>query len=341
VEVSRFSPALHLRVGDSSNVGEARRAAVAAAIANRMGETDAGNVAIVATELATNLWRYAPGGLLSIQWITTECGEALEIVASDQGTGVENIERCIADGYSTGGTAGTGLGAVKRLSSEFDAYSLPGRGSVFVSRIARSGQPVAPRFNLQWAGFSKPVRGEVENGDAWQVSIDGDRARFFVVDGLGHGPTAAVAALTAVRSFQSHRDMRPQPFLEATHRELSGTRGAAAAFLQLEPSSGAVSYAGIGNISSCLIGSHGQKGMMSHNGTLGGNVRKIQAFDYAWPVGGILVMHSDGIKTRWSLADYPGLVERHPAIVAATLARDFSRGNDDMTVLVARCERRQ
>ena len=97
----------------------------------------------------------------------------------------------------------------------------------------------------------------------------------------------------------------------------------------------------VGNISSWLVGSNGQKGLISHNGTLGGDVRKFQAFEYSWLAGALLIMHSDGIKTHWSLDEYPGLATRHPAIIAATLARDFSRGRDDMTVLVARRGRTQ
>lgn len=333
--------AVHLTVRDSSNVGEARRNAVAVARANGMEEASAGAVAIVATELATNLFRYAPGGTLSIQWLTTTSGDALEIVAMDRGPGVEDISRCVSDGYSTGGTPGTGLGAVKRFSSEFDAYSLPGKGSIFVSRILRSRPAHSARPDLQWGAFSRPVSGETENGDSWGICVTADAARFFVVDGLGHGPVAAVAANTAVGSFLKHPTHTPLQCMEATHRDLAGTRGAAAAMLRLDGRSDAISYAGIGNISSWLVGTNGQKGLISHNGTLGGNVRKFQAFDYSWQAGALLIMHSDGIKTRWSLDDYPGLATRHPAIIAATLARDFSRGSDDMTVVVARRERMQ
>jgi len=341
VEVIPPQAAVHLTVRDSSNVGEARRTAVAIGRANGMDDTSAGAVAIVATELATNLCRYAPGGSLSIQWLATTSGDALEIIAMDQGPGVEDISRCVSDGYSTGGTPGTGLGAVKRFSSEFDAYSLPGRGSIFISRILRSRAAPSGRTDLQWGAFSRPVSGEVENGDAWQISVTADSARFFVVDGLGHGPVAAVAANTAVGSFLKHPDQAPLQFMQSTHRDMAGTRGAAAAMLRLDGHSDAISYAGIGNISACFVGPNGQKGLISHNGTLGGNVRKFQAFDYPWLSGALLIMHSDGIKTRWSLDDYPGLALRHPAIIAATLARDFSRGSDDMTVLVARRGRTQ
>ena len=47
-------------------------------------------------------------------------------------------------------------------------------------------------------------------------------------------------------------------------------------------------------------------------------------------------MHSDGISARWSLDDYPGLVRRHPGVVAGLLYRDFQRESDDATVIVVR-----
>lgn len=336
MEVTPTPTPVHLTVRDSSHVGEARRAASALARLHGMAETEAGAVAIVATELGNNLWRYAPGGTLSMQWLTTPGAGTLEIVATDRGPGMEDVSRCIVDGYSTGGTPGTGLGAVKRLSAEFDAYSQPGKGTVIVSRIPISQTGRDSAAAVHWAAYSKPMAGEVECGDAWCVSATADAARFFVVDGLGHGPVAAVAANAAVASFRQHPNSAPRQFLEQAHGNLSGTRGAAAAILRVEFQTGAVSYAGIGNIAACLIGSGGQKGLISHNGTLGAQARKFQAFDYVWPAGGLLVMHSDGIKTRWSLAEYPGLTMRHPAVIAAILARDSSRGTDDVTVVVAR-----
>jgi hypothetical protein len=100
----------------------------------------------------------------------------------------------------------------------------------------------------------------------------------------------------------------------------------------------AVRFAGIGNVAATLYAQGGSNGLFSHNGTLGVQVRKIQLFEYAWPMEGLLIMHSDGLRSRWSLDAYPGLASRHPSLVAAVLARDFDRGRDDLTVLVARLE---
>jgi len=67
-------------------------------------------------------------------------------------------------------------------------------------------------------------------------------------------------------------------------------------------------------------------------------MRKPQTFEYALPQDGLLIMYSDGLLSRWSIEPYPGLRACHPSTIAAVLARDFSRGHDDLTVLVARIE---
>jgi hypothetical protein len=50
----------------------------------------------------------------------------------------------------------------------------------------------------------------------------------------------------------------------------------------------------------------------------------------------VLIMHTDGLTSHWSLEQSPGLGRRHPTIIAAVLYRDFSRHRDDVTVFVAR-----
>jgi hypothetical protein len=97
-------------------------------------------------------------------------------------------------------------------------------------------------------------------------------------------------------------------------------------------------YAGVGNISGHLRSASEEKGrgLMSHNGTVGVQVRKIQELNYPLPAQGLLVMHSDGLQSRWSLEKYPGLIGQHPAVIAGVLYRDFTRGHDDVTVAVVR-----
>jgi hypothetical protein len=115
---------------------------------------------------------------------------------------------------------------------------------------------------------------------------------------------------------------------------MHGTRGGAVAVARI--SGPGARFAGVGNIAGSIVTPSVSRGLMSHNGTAGVRVRKVQELDYPWPEGGMLVMHSDGLQTRWSLDAYPGLAQRHPAVVAGLLYRDFTRGRDDVTVAVVR-----
>jgi serine/threonine protein phosphatase PrpC len=62
--------------------------------------------------------------------------------------------------------------------------------------------------------------------------------------------------------------------------------------------------------------------------------KTVQSATYEWPAHGMLIMHSDGLTGHWTLDTYPGLLVRHPAVVAGVLARDALRGRDDATVVV-------
>ena len=76
--------------------------------------------------------------------------------------------------------------------------------------------------------------------------------------------------------------------------------------------------------------------LVSHNGIVGQEARKIGVFTYPWNRESLLLMHSDGLTERWDLKAYPALIRRDPGLIAGVLYRDFSRARDDATVLVAR-----
>jgi hypothetical protein len=161
-----------------------------------------------------------------------------------------------------------------------------------------------------------------------------------VADGLGHGPDAAVAAQLAGAAFDAAPFAPPEQFFPSVHRALNGSRGAALA-RAIIGSSGDVQYSGIGNIAGSLVSSERSRGLASQNGTVGVQIRShVAAFSHAMSAPGVLVMHSDGITSRWSFDHYPGLLLRHPAVIAGVLTRDFVRGRDDATMLVVSRPRR-
>jgi anti-sigma regulatory factor (Ser/Thr protein kinase) len=335
---------LVVSVAEESQIGEARRAAARLAGEAGFTEADGGRASIVASELATNLLRHAKGGELLLH--ATDAGAAqpaVEILAADKGPGMANVERCLEDGYSTNGTAGNGLGAVRRLSSEFDMYSGPS-GTVVFARLAPAGPGrVIPGATpgLKWGAVSVPAPGETVCGDAWRLRQADGSAAVLVADGLGHGPFAAEAAQVAVRGFDEDPFVQPRLRIESAHRAMSGTRGAAVAVARLETGKPNLTYAGVGNISGTLLSQGTSRGLVSHNGIVGHQVRKVQEFEYPWGERGLLVLHSDGLQTRWALDTYPGLAGRHPGVIAGVLYRDFKRGRDDVTVVVISPHTRQ
>ena len=329
-------PHLDIAVSESSQVGEARRAASRLAADHDLDETAVGRIAIIVTELGNNLARHATKGRLLIGCRKTDEGCQLEVISIDSGPGMD-VARCLRDGFSSGGTPGTGLGAVQRLSTDFSAFSAPDKGSVILSRTwvpsaARSGAP-SPRARFAHAGICLAAPGETVSGDAWDIRIEDGKATVIVADGLGHGPVAAEAAAEALKAFGTLRGS-PASVLERAHPALRTTRGAAVSIVELDANAGTLVYAGAGNISGRTISGIEDRSLMSQHGTLGVQIRRLHDVAYAWPDHSIVVLHSDGLLTRWNLKDVGGLLQCDPAVVAGWLLRDFTRGHDDVTVVV-------
>jgi hypothetical protein len=178
--------------------------------------------------------------------------------------------------------------------------------------------------------------GETYCGDG--ISWFGSREcmMFLVVDGLGHGIAAMEAADEAVRIFEAYKTSPPGEILARMHDALKKTRGAAAAIAEIRPLAGLLTFAGIGNISATVLSHTLGRNLVSHNGTLGHAIGRIQEFKIEWPRDGVLVMHSDGLHSRWDLSKYPGLLARQAGVIAGVLLRDFRRERDDASALVVK-----
>lgn len=319
-------------VTEPTHAAEVRRAAVSAAHAQGFDVTDSGRVAIVASEAASNVLKHGGGGQVLIGSFDDPCGSGVEIMALDQGRGILNIAAALTDGFSTAGSAGNGLGAIRRMADVFDIASWPENGTALLARVAPRGRKLQPG-HPPFAGLSVAKLGQETCGDAWAAASAGGRVRWLVVDGLGHGPEAARAAAEAVRVFRLE-DQAPAESIKALHGALKPTRGAAAAVGVLEGRT--LHYAGIGNIAGAIVSGDGRqmRKLVSMSGTAGLTAARIQEFAYDAPPDAIAVVHSDGLSGSWSLASYPGLSGAHPALVCGVLLRDFARGRDDAAIFV-------
>lgn len=331
-----------IAVPDATCVGQARREAGRVAEEAGFDVTESGKVAIVATELANNLARHARAGELLLNAAVVRGRACVDVLAIDRGPGMADVGRCLQDGFSTRGTPGTGLGAVRRLATQFDLYSQPGEGTVIFARLAREGRSGLNGGRFEWGAVCRPAPHELECGDAWRLAEDDGRLVLMVVDGLGHGGKAAEAAQAATAVFERDPFAPPQRILENADAGLRGTRGAALATAAIDTAAQTLKYAGVGNISGVL--QHGgpgapRRGLISHNGIVGQQMRRPQEFEHACAPTSLLLMHSDGLQSRWALERYPGLDSRHPGVIAGVLYRDFRRDRDDITIGVVRLRR--
>jgi anti-sigma regulatory factor (Ser/Thr protein kinase) len=320
-------------IGDPSGIGAARRLTARISGEAALSEKTASTAALISTELATNTLLHGRGGELHVRLLRDGPEGSLELLAVDRGPGMADPALCMRDGYSTAGTPGNGLGAIRRMATLFDLFSAPGKGTAVLARI--EGTSSANSFGDSWGAIATNAPGERVCGDSWRVVEDDDGFAVLVADGVGHGFEAHRAAEVVGSLFEAGIPGSLPSFLQRAHEPMKQGRGAAVAVARCSRRGNALTYLGVGNIGGSVIEVSGaQRGLMSHHGTLGSAIRTMHEITSAWQPGALLVMHSDGIKTRWSLDGYHDLRERHPSIIAAVLHRDFRRGNDDATVLV-------
>ncbi|GAC1434221.1 MAG: anti-sigma regulatory factor [Terriglobales bacterium] len=326
-----------IEVTEPSQAGEARRRAVEFAEDLHLGETRYGAVGIVATELATNLVKHAANGKILLQRLHENGNLGLRILAVDKGPGIRDISKALQDGHSTVGTMGAGLGAIRRLSDIFEVYSATANGTLIRAEFWQGKQTPSENISkIQTGAVSEPIRGEEVCGDGWGVRTFADSLVVMVVDGLGHGVLAAEAAQEAEKTLARSEQSSPYEIIHAAHAALKKTRGAAIGIAKIQHQEGLLCFAGVGNISAAIVAPGVSRSLASHNGILGHQMQRVQEFTYPWNAESTLVMHSDGLYTRWDLERYPGVWSKHPSLIAAVLHRDFYRGRDDVTVVVAR-----
>lgn len=350
--MAALNEAAHRRhlVRVDEDVGALRRAV--GALADDLPGVRRGEVDLVTTELATNLVRHTTDGGYVLY---RTAGNAVELLSVDRGPGLPAPQRSGSanaahavrgrevtstptdappppDRCSSGGLH-VGLASVERFASQFDCYSTS-RGTVLLARLGDVPAPPAHQ-PWRWGGVNLPLRGTGESGDAWAVTAN-HRLAALVVDGLGHGPEAATAARAATTVFHERPVEDPLDLLRRVHAAMRTTRGGVVGVCIIDPDREQLTHAGVGNISGRVLHGRTSNRLLGPDGVLGTELRPPRPVVAVseWKPGATLILTSDGMGTLWSPADYPGLLDHDPAIVAATLHRDHSTDSDDSTVLV-------
>lgn len=322
-------------VAENTHISEARRASSRLAQDVQFDPVFQEHLAIVVTELARNVLIHGGGGEIVLQPQRNAAGTVwIDVLALDKGPGIADVSRALSDGYSTAGTPGTGFGAVSRLASLLEVYSRAGEGTAVLARLESGKEELG--IGSVIGSVCVPIAGETRCGDAWEHQEQMGRRLIIVADGLGHGDGASDAANEALEAFHANQHRSPKDIIEAAHARLQKTRGAAVAVAEIDFERRLVRYSGVGNIAGAIVANGKSRSMISHNGIVGHLSERIQELSFPWQPDAFLIMHSDGINTRWNLDRYPGLQNKPAALIAAVLYRDFKRGRDDATVVVSR-----
>lgn len=290
---------------------------------------------IIVAELTSNIVKHtAVGGTLLVKLLAGDI-KGLEIVCIDNGPGMDFMNAMMEDGVSTSSTLGHGLGAIKRLSDEFDAYSLKGWGTVMVCRIF-SNKPTGKRKLVKMGAIMVAKDGEETCGDNFLCLRRENVEHIAICDGLGHGEMAGAAAVSCLQAYPDTMGYPPAEQIKMIHREAKRTRGAVMYIVHLDLNQRKMTYCGVGNITVKLLSiGRKSKSCQSYNGIVGHSIPgTLHDSTLEWEKTDLLIMHSDGLNNRWDISKYPGILKHDRVLLAAALYKDNCRGNDDTTVTV-------
>lgn len=310
------------------------------AVTSRLGfdEVQRNHMELVCTEILSNQNKYARNtGLLQL-WESALCGAALDLFAIDYGPGIPDLASALADGYTTAGTMGRGLGAIERLADTSVVYSLtadhgrPWHGVAIWARFYRM-QAACP-CGYQAGLFLRAYRDAPASGDRVCIRCEGDRLRWLHLDGLGHGPDAHQAVREAHRAIEAEGE--PAEVLARLDRLMTGGRGGVGLAAELDFASGLARVGGVGDITATVVGARERQGLGFEPGVLGRSLRRVTTHELHVAPGMQLITASDGLRRSWSEQTFPGLWRYHPQMIAFMLGNVMGRNNDDKSIFAVR-----
>ena len=306
----------------------------------KFSQTQVGEIDIVVSELCSNIIKHAGKGEVLFRTYNEGLATSIfEIVSIDNGPGISDTARMLKDGVSTTHTLGHGLGSIHRMSTIAQLYSIPGWGTVVYAvvrtkhELSKRRKPV--RVDLRALCVNKPR--ETVCGDGYRVKETASHTIIFFGDGLGHGPKAREAIDAAGDFFSACKATDPVDIIREMHENIRKTRGLVGTIVTCSTANQEWRICGVGNIFTKMYTGMEGRNYMPYNGTIGLNLPgSMNSSSFPVENNQYLIMCSDGIQTRWDLSKYPSILKYDNTVLAAAIYKDFTRGNDDASVLVAK-----
>ncbi len=331
-----------IQVTGVADIHAARRAARTLALAIGFGAVPGDEIALVVSELASNLVKHAGGGTILLIPLSDAGRAGIQVEAHDHGPGIRDIKQALADGSSTAGSLGYGLGTVNRLMDDLEIVAPsqpPHQGTHIVcKRFVRVQAPTSLPGLLDVGAATRPHPLMAENGDSFILKRWGTSTLIGVIDGLGHGQFAHRASQTARQYVETHYDQPLDAIFLGTNRACYATRGVVMTLVRFDwmsqPSPITFRLCGIGNVEVRVIGKSEPFNFVIKRGIVGLNAPTPVVTEHRWATNYRLVLYSDGISSRWNWEDFPELAGVSAQTAAQRLLQRLARDTDDATIVV-------
>ena len=296
------------------------------------------NMLLVASELVSNNVKHAAGRGMVQLW--KQPGGILDLLSLDYGPGIGNLANAETDGYSSVSTLGKGLGAIRRLSDESYIYTQQTdllhqkkwSGTVILARFYLDKEHKESKSGFKYGLFSRSLSDERYNGDRVYLQRSGKLFRWLHLDGLGHGKDAQ-AATADLSAYLLNYDS-PDAVLELIDKQLVKTRGAVAVTGEIDLAKCNLRLSGIGDMSAHIYDQEQIQHIAFPPGILGREHRSATELQFEFSRKCIIVTASDGIRRNWDVANFVGLFNQHPQLIAYTLGNIMGRISDDQSICV-------
>jgi anti-sigma regulatory factor (Ser/Thr protein kinase) len=293
-------------------------------------------VALIASELGHNQRLHSKQGYVAVRPVERLGVKGLELIAADIGSGIKQPAQAIKGRAPTSESLGAGLGAVCRLADEVEFDNRIAEGLCVVARKFEA-RPRAPYCEIAIMG--KPYPGEIISGDDGGFVQSESQLLAAVADGLGHGPEAREASNRAIDAALSRRDRSPDEIITTLNQELADTRGCAMSVVRFKKQDRSIECVSAGDVHAHLYTRKEAQFFASTPFVVGDRKipqRKVRIEEGIAEPGSVLVVFTDGLKSRTSLKGQLEVLRRPPIEIAQYLLENDSRPDDDALVLVAR-----
>lgn len=338
-KVERQTGSETLNISHSSDIHTAQK--TIQSISKNIGFNDlvSEELVIVTKELASNLLKHAKRGILIFTPMTCDKKTGIQIESIDDGPGIKDIEQAIMDRFSSAGSLGIGLGAVNRMMDEFKVIPKTGlrEGTHIICRRWVAGKSnLREKCPLGFGAATRPHPKETVNGDCFVIKHRDGIALTAVIDGVGHGYLAAKAAEAARQYIENHFDQSLPDIFSGIGRTCRNTRGVVVAIARFDWFHEELTFASVGNIEVRVFDSPEKFNFIVRRGIVGSNAPNPVVTHHKWHAGNVMVLHSDGLSSRWKWKDFSLFKNKPAQAIAGQILRTLTKGHDDATVVVVK-----